>query len=335
MLISIVSCACLHVVTFSTPDLSNAEILNETAETILLDDDAEAQTTAPASPAAMPQMRNWQRLTFIVNAYANFSPDNRTIVYQSNAAGNWDLYLMDADGNNARRLVDHSAADITPVFSPDGSRIAFVSERDGNREVYVVNADGSTIARITRDPGHDIHPVWSPDSSRLMFSSNRGNANDADYDIYIMNADGTNLKQITDGPEIDTYSSWSPDETMIVTRRVIDEGRNNEVFVMNADGSNQRNLTNNPSHYDGWPVWSPDGKRIAFASGDLSQQGHFIYLINPDGTGLTQITAPPAGSSYCYNTQPSFSHDGKRLAYTMYRPGPRENAEICVIDIPT
>ena len=185
--------------------------------------------TAPPGPTTQSADRILlvQRLTYVVNAYANFSPDDSTIVYQSNASGNWDLYTMKSDGTGVRRIVDSPAADITPVFSPDGKRIAFVSERDGDREVYRCDPDGTNQVRLTHDKAQDIHPSWSADGKRLIFSSNRGNTNPDDYDIYSMNSDGSDVQRITSGPDIDTYASWSQDGTRIVTRRVIDDGHNN------------------------------------------------------------------------------------------------------------
>jgi len=297
---------------------------------------AHASAPAPTQPSTQPAIANVAlptRLTHVVHAYANFSPDNQTVVFQSNATGNWDLYTMRADGTGVAQLTTDRAADITPVFSPDGQRIAFVSERDGNREVYVCRRDGADPQRVTRDPGHDIHPFWSADGRRILFSSNRGNASAEDYDIYEMNADGSGVKRVTSGPDVDTYASWSPDGRRIVTRRVID-GTNNEVFVMNADGTGAVNLTNDPARYDGWPVWSPDGKRIAFASGVPDRQDHAIFLINPDGTNKVQLTQPvPGWNGFMYNTQPAFSHDGKHMIYTMYKPAQREVSDLVMIDL--
>lgn len=286
-----------------------------------------------AEPAAANGQYPWRQLTSTVNAYAVFSPDGRTIVYQSNATGNWDLLAMNADGTNTRRLTDHPAADITPIYSPDGKHITFCSERDGNREVYVMNADGTEQRRLTQDAGNDLHPAFSSDGSLIIFSSNRGNKSPDDYDIYVMNRDGTAVRQITDGPEVDTYASFSPDGKQIITRRVIDGG-NNEVFIMNADGSAALNLTNDPQAYDGWPVWSPNGRWIAFASGTPGQGNHHIYLMKPDGSARTQMTGLFPGRRHAYYTQPSFSPDGSKLLCTMYNPASqRESSEIILIDI--
>lgn len=279
-------------------------------------------------------------ITHTVSAYASFHPDGRELVYQSDALGRWQLFTINIDGSNPRRLIDSPGNDITPVYSPDAKHIAFVSERDGNREVYICDADGTNQRNISNNPAHDIHPSWSADSKRVLFSSNRNKDDADDYDIYEMAIDGTALKQLTSGPEIDTYASWSPDGSRIVMRRVIDNKANNEVFVINADGSNPVNLTNTPDNYDGWPVWSPDGRTIAYSTGPTQGPGgtlgnHYIHTMSPDGANKTQHTFPwIAGLNHCYDTQPAFSPDGRTIVFTRYRPTQRfESTELCFLTL--
>jgi len=274
-----------------------------------------------------------RRVNHVVHAYAVFTPAGDRLIYQSNAGGNWDLFSSKIDGTEVQRITSNPAADITPMCSPDGKKLAFVSEREGSRDVFVSGIDGADPVRLTTDPGHDIHPFWSADGTRILFSSNRGKADPNDFDIYQMNADGNGLKQITSGPEVDTYASWSPDGKKIVTRRVIDG--DNEVFVMNADGSNPVNLTKNQATYDGWPIWSPDGSRIVFASGVPNTGTHYIFSMAPDGSDKVQLSAPIPWMDWNYDTQPSFSFDGKMLAFTKYRPGMMlEQSDIFVIEMP-
>ena len=284
-----------------------------------------------AAPPALPQVH---QATHVVHAYACFTADGQSLVFQSNAAGNWDLYTMRLDGSGLQPIVASPGADITPVVSPDGDMIVFVSERDGQREVYLCDPDGGAQRRVTHDPGHDLHPVWSPDGTRLLFSSNRGNASADDYDLYSMRPDGGDLVRITSGPDVDTYGSWSPDGTRIVTRRVLAGTSNNEVFLLDADGTNPRNLTNDAASYDGWPVWSPDGTRIAFAGGPPGRAPHRIQLMDPDGARRVLLTDAASPGGHVYDTQPCFSRDGRRIAFTRYRPTARESADICVLELP-
>jgi TolB protein len=283
---------------------------------------------APAPPAepAVP-------LSHAVCAYATWSPDGRTLVYQSSAAGNFDLYAMRGDGSGVRLLEASPRDDITPVFSPDGHKLLFVSEREGNREIYVLPAEGGAATNLSRDAGSDIHPVWSADGQRILFSSNRSKLHDDDFDIFEMQADGGGVRQITRGPEVDTYASWSPDGRRIVTRRVLDG--NSEVFVLDADGGKPLNLTQAPEHYDGWPCWSPDGSLIAYAGGGPDTGNKYLFLVAPDGSQRRQLTFAPGAGAFRYDTQPAFSPDGRFLVFTRYaEPMPFERAELFLLRLP-
>ena len=84
------------------------------------------------------------------NSWPAFSPDGKRIAFGSSLAGNYDIHVMEADGNNSRRLTQRPGLDMRPAWSPDGRRLAFTSNRDGHYQVYVMHADGSGIRRITR-----------------------------------------------------------------------------------------------------------------------------------------------------------------------------------------
>ena len=133
-----------------------------------------------------------------------------------------------------------------------------------------------------------------------------------------MNADGSDVKQITNAKTVSTYPSFSPDGKRVCFRRVVDapgyrwdltsSPRNSEVFVMNADGTDAINLTKNGA-FDGWPMWSPDGKKILFSSNRAGPANiGQLYVINPDGSGLQRITDGPGSF-----VQPSWSRDGKKI----------------------
>ena len=100
---------------------------------------------------------------------ADWSPDGRQIVFQSNRDGSpeggdgYDIYVMDADGSNIRRLTREDGADGTSAWSPDGSRIAFMSSRDdkSRSEIYVMTVDGSKAWRLTHDNRGAGRPAWS------------------------------------------------------------------------------------------------------------------------------------------------------------------------------
>ena len=151
-----------------------------------------------------------------------------------------------------------------------------------------------------------------------MFCSTRGDGENDD--IYIINVDGTGLQRLTDnGLHWDTFPSFSPDGGRILFRRLLrlrtaDGSLNNsEILVMNRDGTNAVNLSRN-GYFDGWPAWSPDGRRIAFSSNrsDLYQ----VYVMNADGSEPRQVT-----QSSTTDVRPQWQPDGSGLVFNREHDG--------------
>src|SRR6266571_4094053 len=209
------------------------------------------------------------------------------IAFHSNRSGNYEIYVMNADGSGQKRLTNNPVADEVPAWSPDGAKIAFASDLYGNYDIYVMNADGSTPIRLTNNPTYDYWPAWSPDGKKLAFVSDR----DGNFEIYVMNADGTNPTRLTSNSTVDFSPAWSPDGTRIAFQCDPDGTANLEICVINADGTNLVRLTNNPA-LDEFPAWSRDGSKILFTS--LRNGNSDLFIMNPDGTGVTPITGNPA-----------------------------------------
>jgi hypothetical protein len=236
------------------------------------------------------------------------------IAFHSDRDGNFEIYVMNADGAGQTNLTNDPAGDNFPAWSPDGSRIAFHSDRDGNFEIYVMNADGSGLGNLTNNPADDAYAAWSPDGTRIAFSSDR----DGNFEIYLMNADGTGLARLTDNAAEDSPPRWSPDGTRIAF--VSDRDGNTEIYVMNADGTGLARLTDNPAE-DSLPSWSPDGTRIVFHS---DRDGNTeIYVMNADGSGQARLTNNAAIDGF-----PAWSPDGERIVFVSDRDG---NFEIYVM----
>ena len=263
------------------------------------------------------------------------------ITFMSHRDGNPEIYVMNADGSNPRRLTNNRGWDFAPAWSPDGKRIAFVSDRDGHvhakhgwstNEIYVMDTDGGNQQNLTNDPHDDRSPSWSPDGKHIVFSANRDWDNPQSIDIYVMDADGNNLQRLTNNPNEDQDPSWSPDGERIVfsaSRKghVEDKfGITDEIYVMDADGGNQQRLTDNRNN-DWSPSWSPDGKRIAFMSDRKGDAVNFdIYVMDADGGNLQNLT-----NHRGWDGSPSWSPDGQRIVFNSDRDGPR-NYEIYVMD---
>ena len=197
----------------------------------------------------------------------------------------YEIYIINIDGSNPRRLTTTEAAEDHPAWSPDGKKLIFDADydEDGFYEIYTINSDGSNLIRLTSIAANDQFADWSPDGSQIAFSSDRN----GNWDIFVMDADGSNLRQLTDNPDWELFPAWSPDGTKIAFNGLQPNSRNTDVFVMNSDGSNIRQLTTSSS-FDENPAWSPDGGQIAFQT---QREGNFkLYTMDPDGGNQHLLT---------------------------------------------
>jgi WD40-like Beta Propeller Repeat len=184
-----------------------------------------------------------------------WSPDRRRIAFQSNRDGNWEIYVMNADGGGVRRLTDDDAEDGEPSWSPDGKRVAFV--RDGR--LFTIAATGGD-ERALGTKGE--WPTWSPrphsgGAKRIALSPNgrlvafQCTLGDH-WHICISNSGGGTLF-LTPHSSNAFAPAWSPDGTHIAF--ISDRDGPDQLFVMRADGTAVVRLTGGPAEKD-TPAWA-------------------------------------------------------------------------------
>jgi Tol biopolymer transport system component len=224
-----------------------------------------------------------------------WSPDGAKIAFARFNNNFREIFVMNADGSDQRRLTQ-SKFDLSPTWSPDGTKIAFYRldsiTIDGittlpHLGIFVMNADGSDQRAVASTVGF-VEPAWSPDG--LKFAAGTLGP----YGIYLINVDGSNPTQITQPPPNfeDHSPAWSPDGSKITFARCVDSngfgcGTTSHLWGVNADGSNPTKLTDTLAYTH---AWSPDGTKIIFGSVDDSLEPRDLFVMNPDGSGLTNIT---------------------------------------------
>ena len=135
---------------------------------------------------------------------ARWSPDGAKILFESNRDGDWEIFVMDADGDNLKQLTDNDETDRNAEWSR--SSIVFESKRDGDWEIYGMGLDGNNQTNLTNDPGKDANPLLSPNGEKVLFESRR----DKNTELYLVDADGGAVKNLTNNPEKDYFGRWNP-----------------------------------------------------------------------------------------------------------------------------
>ncbi|MCP9449082.1 MAG: hypothetical protein NNA21_03350 [Nitrospira sp.] len=204
------------------------------------------------------------------------------------ALDDYDLYAVDLDGGDFKRLTTTPGYDAEATLSPDGKTIVWTSVRDGDLDLYTMNLDGTGVRRLTDDVGYDGGAFFSPDSTRIVYRASHP----------------------TEPEERAHYRD-------LLAQGLV-EPNQLEIFVMNADGSGKKQVTSNRASNFA-PFFHPDGRRIIFSSNvetrnEKGRPSFHLYLVNDDGTGLERVTTEGR-----FNSFPMFSPDGKRLVWVSDR----------------
>ncbi len=252
----------------------------------------------------------WGGVTINVDndvADGNVVGPRRDLVYDGNASGSREIYVVGPDGFGLRRLTHNTADDYGPAVSRDGTKIAWSSNVSGHYNLWVMNADGTGAKQITFDTHVNAYPSWSPSGTQLVFQSTRtGHTN-----LWIVNADGTGLRQLTSTSYADTRPAWSPGGSTVAFTST--RSGNNDVWTISTSGQYLRRLTWK-SGADEDPAWAPDGSLLAF---DSDRTGNpEIFTITPKGQGAAQVTNDAATDMAA-----GWSADAKRVAFTSDRGG--------------
>ena len=258
-------------------------------------------------------------------------PSSSEIVFTVNKEGWNEIWVMDEDGGERRRLTDprpsgsNAVGSMSPVWSPQGDRVAFASSGDADDEdenlleLYVMDVESGETRQLTENASRDGDPTWSPDGKRIAFvRADYWATDNVETSLRVVEEDGSGeetLVQERQGVFLGS-PAWSPDGTRIAFTRASFTGRTLELTlnVMRSDGSNVTQITDEAAQ----PAWSPDGKQIAFVN--IADRSGEIYVADANGQNLTRLTKSKAN-----DTAPAWSPDGKQIVFSSDRSNPEED----------
>jgi hypothetical protein len=234
-----------------------------------------------------------------------WSADGSQIVFASNRPGNYQIYTMNADGSGVSRVTHDANDDRRPTWTADG-HILFQNGSFPNRAIFRIGADGNGLQQLTPVSSDNATVAAAPRGGRIAFSSTRG---DGTQRLYTANADGSAAQLVLPsppGPETaDVEADWSPRGNQLLFDRFTFGGPvTTDLYVVRTDGTGLRRLTNTPDRLELQPAWSPDGTKISFFGATAvgtADEHDALYTMNPDGSGLTEISTPRAPFSDDFN----------------------------------
>jgi TolB protein len=227
------------------------------------------------------------------------------IAFVAEERGTKDIYITDWDGKRSSKLGLRENLILSPHWSTDGKNIIYSAERNRQWGIYLVNFLNRTVKKVFSSKGTNIAGDLSPDGNEFIFSSSK----DGSQDLYTMSLRNNVVNKLTSSRSIEVSPAISPDGKFIAF--VSDRGGSPQIYTMRRGGSDVKRITFEGS-YNTSPNWSPRGDKIVFSGRRNTNQ---IFIVNPDGTGLTQLTAQ--GN----NEDPSFSPDGRFITFTSDRDG--------------
>jgi TolB protein len=186
----------------------------------------------------------------IHNFLPAWSPDGTRIAFMSNRDGNQEIYVMDANGANLRRITRHPLIDATPTWSPAGNQIAFTSDRSGTPQIYIVDADGlGQPQRITTNESWADRATWSPAPfNEIAYAARSGPG----FDIKIYDVAARTSRLITNGEGSNESPAFSPTgrHLAFASTRL----GNQQIFVVGRDGNGLKQVTKEGNNFT--PNWS-------------------------------------------------------------------------------
>ncbi|HGY56874.1 MAG TPA: S9 family peptidase [Caldithrix abyssi] len=250
------------------------------------------------------------------------SPDGRRVAFVvtsyilQEGSSNSDIYLIDADGGNLRRMTYYDGADYHPRWSPDGKEILFISSRKNGAQAWLLPVDGGEARQLTDFYGGVSDVQWVGSSTQIVFTSavfpECGARQDCNKNILESLKAGPLFAHLADRL---FYRHWTSYK----------DGKRSHIILYDSQNNSYRDLT--PGDYDAPAMWgrftlSPDGGQLCFESNrdefEAENTNKDLFLVDVKSGQMRKLTA----RNQAYDGQPVFSPDGSKIAYQMQKvPG--------------
>ena len=228
------------------------------------------------------------------------------IAYVTKVAQQYQLWVADADGENAQSALASPEPIISPAWSPNGSQLAYVSFESRKPVVYTHDVASGKRRLIANFKGSNSAPAWSPDGNTLAVTLSRAGGSQ----LFAIAAGGGEPRRLAESGSIDTEPAYSPDGKFIYF--VSDRGGAPQIYKMPAGGGNADRVTFTGG-YNISPAVSPDGRWLAYISRISGAfKLHVMDLASGSANAITDTAA---------DERPSFAPNSRLIVYATQQQG--------------
>ncbi len=254
--------------------------------------------------------------------YASYSPDGEKIVFESNRDGNWQVYLMNADGSEQERLTTSKSNNRRPSWHPNGQMILFESDRNAKIDLFTIDIANLQLEQLTDfEKGEPIFATYAPNGQSIALSIRES---EDKSNIILIDLNGKIIEYLTNEDLRSYYPRWSKDGKEIVYfSRKETKNLDDEIYRLNIETGEEIRLTDWPKH-NFCPSWSNDNSRIVYVT-SMEEVRPEIYIMDSNGNNQIRITDNENG-----DTLPCWSPTENKILITGYRNG---NSEICELEL--
>ena len=237
------------------------------------------------------------------------------IAFINNSTKFKEIYVVDYDGYNLRRLTKDNRLNVLPKWVPNKPQLIYTSYLYNNPDLFILDIAKNKRKALSTIQGLNSPTSCSPDRKTLVATLSRG----VYPNLYLLDNKGAVVRRLTEGKYIDTSPSFSPSGKEIVF--ISDRAGYPQIYIMDIDGANLRRLSTK-GNCDS-PTWSPKGDKIAFTMKYDSNYDIFLYDLPKQK--IIRLTENQKN-----NENPTWSQDGRFIAFASNRSG---RSEIYVMGI--
>jgi TolB protein len=225
-------------------------------------------------------------------------------VSDRDGAGLKELYLMDYDGANQRRISGHQSLSMDPAWSPKNDGLAYVSYFEGPPSLYWADMADGRKTPILVDDTSTAYPNISPDARKIAFArSLKGN-----WEIFTVPTAGGPAMRLTSSSGIDINPVWSPSGRQIAFSS--DRTGTPQIYIMDAEGTNVTRVSRIGRYNEG-PAWHPDGTKLLYSHRSDDRSRFDIAMVDLRSHEERILTRGLPGN----HEGPSFSPDGRHIVF--------------------